>query len=216
MFSLYILIGIRFSATVILFSINASTAIAAPISTWTYPKNGTTWQAGLTNAGADTYNAKFDMSVSINPAATQALVGIQIMNSVFLFSYTPKTLTLVTSVGNGQGTGFGKGVVWLSDALKSIAILANVYSASYVWSSSQIYIYNSPLTSSSTPISIFPNIQQPLYSFMSPVFLNIITTPTDLRGKVPNCPIAFEFIFWPKIGDHKTRIILRGFGPLGL
>jgi len=180
MFSFFILIGIKFSATVILFSISASTAIATSIGTWIYPTNGTTWQAGLTNAGADTYNPKFDMSVSINPAATQVLVGIQVMNTVFLFSYNTTTLTLVTSVDNRQGIGFGKGVAWLSDTLNSFAILANVYSASYVWSSSKIYIYNSPLTNSSTPISIFPNIQQPLYSVMSSVFLNIITTPTDL------------------------------------
>lgn len=142
--------------------------------------NATTWQASLTNANAGTYKAKYDMSVSINPTATQVLVGIQEMNTVFLFNYTITTLTLITSKDNGHGIGFGKGVVWLSDTLDSVAILANVYSTNYVWISSKIYIYDSPLKSISVPISIFPNIQQSLYSYMSSVFLNIISTPNNL------------------------------------
>ncbi|CAF1431486.1 unnamed protein product, partial [Adineta steineri] len=76
--------------------------------------------------------------------------------------------------------GFGKGVAWLSYTLNSFAILVNVYSTNYVWSSSKIYIYGSTLTNTSTPVSIFPNIQQPLYSYMSSIFLNIITTPDNL------------------------------------
>jgi hypothetical protein len=47
-------------------------------------------------------------------------------------------------------------------------------------------------------------------------FLSFAQMKKVWRGRVPNCQIAFELIFWPKIGDHKTRIILRGFGPLGL
>ena len=157
------------------------TAIASEIDSWSYPTNDTTWQAGLTNQGVDQYAAKFDMSVSINPRATQVLVGVQWMNMVLLFNYSTTTLTLVIVKDNGQGTaGFGKGVVWFGDTADSFAILANVYSRTYVWSSSKIYIYDSSLTNTSKPISMFPNIQQPLYSFMSPVLLNIITTPTHL------------------------------------
>ena len=178
---LHIWIGVRYSPTVILFSIDVSTANATSISQWSYPTNDTTWQAGLTNLGVDQYAARFGMSVSINPSATQVLVGVQWMNMVLLFSYSTTTLTLVTLKDNGHGTaGFGKGVAWFGDSANSFAILANVYSRSYDWSSSKIYIYNSPLTNISNPTSIFPNIQQPLYSYMSSVFLNIITTPTHL------------------------------------
>ena len=174
------LIGVKYSPTVILFNVSTSTAIATPLSTWSYPTNGTTWQAGLTNQGVDRYAAKFDMSVSIDPTATQALVGIQWMNIVLLFNYTP-TLMLITSKDNGPGAiGFGKGVVWFNDSGHSFAVLANVYSRNYAWISSKIYVYNGQLTNISKPISIFPNIQQPLYSFMSPIFLNIITTPKHL------------------------------------
>ncbi|CAF4168720.1 unnamed protein product, partial [Adineta steineri] len=171
---------VRYRAVIILFSISASTAIATPISSWNYSASLASWQAGLTNVGADQYAAKFDMSVSINPITTQVLVGIQSINTVFLFSYTTTTLTSISSMSPGQAIGFGKGVAWLSYTLNSFAILVNVYSTNYVWSSSKIYIYGSTLTNTSTPVSIFPNIQQPLYSYMSSIFLNIITTPDNL------------------------------------
>ncbi|CAF2712645.1 unnamed protein product [Rotaria sp. Silwood2] len=171
---------IKYRAAAILFSIDALTTIATNISIWKYPTNDTTWQAGQTNAGADQHDPKFDMSVSINPTATQVLIGIQSMNTVFLLSYATLTLTLVTSIDNGRGLGFGKGVAWLNDTLNSVVILANVYSTNYVWSSSKIYVYDSPLANTSRPVSIFPNSQQPLYSYMSSVFLNIITNSLDL------------------------------------
>ena len=175
-----ILLGVKYSPMVILFTVNVITAIATPISSWVYSTSGTTWQVGQSNAGADQYAAKFDMSVSINPTAPSVLVGIQAMNTVLLFTYSGTALTLVTSKDNGQAIGFGKSVAWLSDTLNSVAILANVYSSNYVWSSSKIYLYDSPWTNTSTPISIFPNIQQQLYSYMSSIFLNIITTSTHL------------------------------------
>jgi uncharacterized membrane protein len=120
------------------------------------------------------------MSVSINPITRQALVGIQSMNTVFLFNYTTTALTLITSIDNGRAIGFGKGVAWLDYTLNSFAILVNVYSMSYVWSSSNIYVYDSIMTNTSTPDSVFPSIQQQLYSYMSSVFLNIVTTPDSL------------------------------------
>ncbi|CAF4180487.1 unnamed protein product, partial [Rotaria sordida] len=54
---------IKYNTTVILFTIDASTAAVTPIVSWRYPMNGTTWQAGQTNAGADKNDPKFDMSV---------------------------------------------------------------------------------------------------------------------------------------------------------
>ena len=177
---IFIHLGIKYIATIILFNISVSTGIVTPISTWSYPTNGTSWQVGQKNAGADHDNAKYSMSISINPIGKQVLVGIQSLNTVFLFNYTATALTLVISVDNGHAIGFGKGVAWLNYTLNSFAILVNVYSMSYVWSSSKIYVYESSLQNSATPVSIFPNIQQPLYSYMSPVFLNIITTPDNL------------------------------------
>ena len=152
-----------------------------PRVNWSYPTNGTIWQARPIDAGVFEYDAKFDMSVSINPTATQVLVGIQSMNMVLLFNYTNTSLTLITTRDHGpKQVGFGKSVAWFSDAVDRFAILANVYSRSYNWISSQINIYHSPLINISKPFSVFPNSQQPLFSFMSPIFLNIITTPNHL------------------------------------
>ena len=192
------MIGVQYSPTVILFSIDALITIPTAIRKWSYPTNGTTWQAGLTNQGVDQYAAEFDMSVSINPAATQVLVGIQWMNMVLLFNYTTTSLTLITLKDNGKrNIGFGKSVGWFSDGVDRFAILANVYSRTYDWSSSQINIYDSLLTNISKPFSVFPNIEQPLYSYMSSVFLNIITTPTHLV-LVDNQGYLFVILSAPK------------------
>ncbi|CAF0817948.1 unnamed protein product [Didymodactylos carnosus] len=101
---------IKFSPFVYLFDMTVSTAPTV-LSSWTYTVTGT-WQAGQTNAGADQYAAKYDMSVAINTIG-QVLVGIQSMNSVFLFSTNGTTMTLVTWRDNGRSLGFGKGVAWL-------------------------------------------------------------------------------------------------------
>ena len=157
------------------------TTIPTAVNNWSYPTDRTTLQDGLTHLDFYQYNAKFDMSVSINPTATQVLVGIQLMNTVLLFNYTNTSLTLITSKDNGRKqAGFGKSVAWFIDGVDRFAILADVYSKSYDWIFSQINIYNSPLTNISKPFSVFPNIQQPLRSFYSPIFLDIIITPTYL------------------------------------
>ena len=124
------------------------------------------------------------MSVSMSPTNKQALVGIQLINTVFLFDYTRSTLTFVSSLvkppTEARDFGFGKGVAWLNDTQHGFAIIHNVYSYDNRWRSSKISVYDSPLTSNSTPISIFPNIQQPLFGTMYPIILNIITTPNHL------------------------------------
>jgi hypothetical protein len=142
------------------------------LASWAYPTE-------QTNLGADLYNPKYDISVSLNPLTAQVLIGIQSMNSVVLMSYANQTLTLLAMQNNGQKSiGFGKGVAWL-DNNSSVAILVNVYTlTSYTWVSSQIYLYES-FTNTSSPISIFPNIQQPLFSNMSPIFLNIVSNPSN-------------------------------------
>ncbi|CAF3936938.1 unnamed protein product, partial [Rotaria sordida] len=55
---------IKYNTTVILFTIDVSTAAVTPIISWRYPMNGTTWQAGQTNAGADKNDPKFDILIT--------------------------------------------------------------------------------------------------------------------------------------------------------
>ncbi|CAF1107187.1 unnamed protein product [Rotaria sordida] len=56
---------IKYNTTVILFTIDVSTAAVTPIISWRYPMNGTTWQAGQTNAGADKNDPKFDILITV-------------------------------------------------------------------------------------------------------------------------------------------------------
>ena len=179
---LNIVVGTMFIPAVTLFRVNMSTNIPTPISQWLYPIENVPSQMRLKENDFDTYEPKLGMSVSINPRATHALVGIQWLNTVLLFNYTTVALTLVALKNDGQETiGFGKNVAWLDDVTNSFAILANKYSISYAWISSQIYIYDSLLTNNSKPVSIIPNVEQPLLlSYYSYILINIISTPTSL------------------------------------
>ena len=178
---LNIVVGTMFIPAVTLFRVNMSTNIPTPISQWLYPIENVPSQMRLKENDFDTYEPKLGMSVSINPRATHALVGIQWLNTVLLFNYTTVALTLVALKNDGQETiGFGKNVAWLDDVTNSFAILANKYSITYYWMSSQIYIYDSLLTNNSKPVSIIPNVEQPLFYYFSSVLINIISTSTNL------------------------------------
>ncbi|CAF3684936.1 unnamed protein product [Rotaria sp. Silwood1] len=143
-----------------------------------------TWQDLLTNADADTYLAKYDMSVSINENG-DVLVGMQFINRVFLFSVNmtkPNKFIYVSRHTNGRSLGNGKGVAWLGNGAIA-AILVNTYSLNYQWSSSKLCMYDIRsfgFNSNSTPLSVFPNGHYMLPQRFSFVFLNIISSPTSL------------------------------------
>jgi hypothetical protein len=142
-----------------------------------------TWQDLLTNADANVYSAKYDMSVSIDEEGN-VLVGMQFINRVFLFSVNttnPSKLNYVSRYTNGRSLGNGKSVAWLENGIG--VILINVYTLDYVWSLSQIFffdIYEKGYNSNSTPLSVFPNSHQLLPARFSSVFLNIISTSSTL------------------------------------
>ncbi|CAF3753530.1 unnamed protein product [Rotaria sp. Silwood1] len=143
-----------------------------------------TWQDLLSNSDADTYSAKYDMSISINRYG-DVLVGMQHINRVFLFSVNisnPIQLTYISRNTNGRSLGNGKSVAWLDNG-NMATILVNTYSLSYQWLSSQIYFYDmqsSIYNSNSTPLSIFPNYHQLLPENFSPIFLNMISSSISL------------------------------------
>ena len=142
-----------------------------------------TWQDLLTNTDADVYSAKYDMSVSINDEGS-VLVGMQFINRAFLFSVNvtnPTRLNYISRSTNGRSLGNGKSVAWLDNGIA--AILINDYSLEYIWSLSQIFIfdiYHSGYISNSTPLSVFPNSHQVSPSAFSPIFLNIVSSPSSL------------------------------------
>ena len=154
--------------------------------------NPGTWQDLLPNADANVYSAKYDMSVSINEHGN-VLVGMQFINRVFLFAVNttqPTRLTFISRHTNGRALGNGKCIAWLQNGIA--ALLVNVYTLNYQWSSSQMHVYgieNSSYNSNSTPLSVFPNNHEKLPSALDPVFISIASSPSalallDARGHI--------------------------------
>jgi hypothetical protein len=155
------------------------------LDTWSYTPTNSTWQARLTNAGSTgVWSAMYVMSVDINPFdPTRVLVGMPSTNTLILFTVGNRgtTITLTTFIDNGGNLGFGKGVAWL--ALNQAAVLNSAYSLDYsTWFSSQVYLYtNANATSLGAAVTaMIPNSQQPLGTTISPLMINIISTPTSL------------------------------------
>ncbi|CAF3748534.1 unnamed protein product [Adineta steineri] len=155
------------------------------LDSWSYTPTNSTWQSRLTNAGSTgIWSAMYVMSVDINPFDhTRVLVGLPSTNTLLFFTvsndYTKITLT--SFIDNGGNLGFGKGVAWL--ALNQAAVLNSAYSLDYnTWFSSQVYLYtNANDTSLGAAVTaVIPNTQQPLGTTISPLIINIISTPSSL------------------------------------
>ncbi|CAM4808563.1 unnamed protein product [Rotaria magnacalcarata] len=146
--------------------------------TWTYtPPTSTSWQASLTNWDADTYSAKYDMSVCFNDVKSQVLLGIQVTNSFLLLDIDQASKTFVLPfqlLSNGKAIGMGKALGWLNSDIA--VILVNTYSLSYVWSASQIFTYNMSVNNSTVIKSILPNSQQTLAPEFGPILISLIVT----------------------------------------
>ena len=171
---------LRATPTVYLVSNENLTVLAK----WSYSALSSSWQSRLTYSGVESWTKKYTMSVDINSAdPTRVLVGIPILNTVFLFSVgnNGTALTLVSSFDNGISAGFGKSVAWLTAS--QAAILADTVSlADASWQSSQINLYTSLNTTHLSPIpaAVVPNTQQPLPSTISSQLIQIVSTPISL------------------------------------
>ncbi|CAF1073823.1 unnamed protein product [Didymodactylos carnosus] len=139
------------------------------ISNWTY--------VDQTQQYRSTHSYK--MSLDINDATGQILVGIHAINKIFLLSVSVNNqLTQLSSRDNGlRYYGYGKGVAWLNDSIA--AVLTNKYTLdSQTWISSNVYFYEINNGTINSEISLFPNIQASLPDSFSSVLLNIVSTPT--------------------------------------
>jgi hypothetical protein len=155
------------------------------VDSWSYTPTNSTWQSRLTNAGSTgIWSAMYVMSVDINPFDhTRVLVGLPSTNTLLFFTVTNDgtKLTLTTFIDNGGNLGFGKGVAWL--AMNQAAVLNSAYSLDYsTWFSSQVYIYTNANATSlgESETCVIPNSQQPLGTTISPLMINIISTPNSL------------------------------------
>ncbi|CAF0929545.1 unnamed protein product [Didymodactylos carnosus] len=149
------------------------------VTNWTYSSVSGSWQQQSQSGGAVTYASQYDISIDINDNVQQAIVGIQSINTVYVFAYSSTSLTIVTNTSFGQSIGFGKGVCFLQGE-PQIAVLVNQYSLDYLraLTSSKINLYYS--TTLNGDLVVFPNNQQSLPYTFSTQFLNIISTPSAL------------------------------------
>ncbi|CAF4404693.1 unnamed protein product, partial [Adineta steineri] len=133
-----------------------------------------------------TYTAQLVMSVSICWQTQHVLIGIQSLNTVFLYSLND-THNPISTRQNGVGLmGYGKSVAWLDENGNKAVILANIYSYStYQWISSSVHIYDiqsDGFSDSTQPILVHPNSQQPLQQEMDPSFIRIFCSPIGHLG----------------------------------
>jgi hypothetical protein len=155
------------------------------LDSWSYLPTNSTWQSRLTNAGSTgVWTAMYVMSADINPFDhTRVLVGLPSTNTLLFFTIGGggTTITLTSFIDNGGNVGFGKGVAWL--ALNEAAVLNCAYSLDYsTWLLSQVYVYTQANgTNLGGAIdAVIPNTQQPLGTTISPLIINVISTPSSL------------------------------------
>ena len=148
------------------------------LDTWLYtPPSNSSWQASLTNWDADVYLPKYDMSVSIRDPEGKVLLGIPVVNTIFILTIdraTKKFLSVSQSLSNGKAMGMGKAVAWLGANLA--LVLVNTYSLSYVWSSSQLFMYDVSVPNTFAIDAILPNVQQPLAPSFGPTLISFVAT----------------------------------------
>ena len=175
---------VKYNATIYLFQFNILNSQQGIIIVNQYTPEATpnTWQDLLTNSDVYYYSAKYDMSVSIDKNR-QVLVGMQFINRVFLLSINisnPIHLNFVSRYTNGRTIGNGKSVAWSDNGIA--AILVNLYTMNYIWTMSQVFIFDIYATgyiSTTIPLSVFPNSRQTLPSSFSSVFLNVVSSPSS-------------------------------------
>jgi hypothetical protein len=183
-------------------SISISSTCMQPWSLWpqwTYNLVASSWEMYEADDeyadSNDAYNPLYCLSVDINPTINEILFGIHYFNTVVRLSVDAvnfKQLLYIDKLILGTGVGFGKSVKYTDDG--SIVILANNYSLDYQnWYSSSIQFYVSNQNLSDThvsPVFMFPNIYQPVWSppmdsnllaiFMTSVALMFL----DINGNV--------------------------------
>ncbi|UJR38772.1 hypothetical protein I4U23_031437 [Adineta vaga] len=174
------------------FIVQLNTSLSCPYSTSTYPLNTVvqySWNDPrsirlITNSRI--YTSQSVMSVSICWQTQQVLIGVQSLNTVFLYSLN-NTQTPIGIRQTGMNLmGYGKSVAWLDKTCQKAVILANVYSySSYEWISSSVHVYDiqsDGFNDSTQPILVYPNAQQTLHQSMNPSFIRIICSPSGHLG----------------------------------
>ncbi|CAF2613931.1 unnamed protein product [Rotaria sp. Silwood2] len=133
---------------------------------------------------ATDYNQANDMSVAISATRKMVIVGLPLLDRVFLFNIRSSNstdgnlqLSLIRIDQSSQRSiGFGRAVAWLNNETVAISVF-NVPDRS--WSKSEVWVFdvNSPFN---IPLFVFPNNQQRIPMSSSPLFLHMLSWSGNL------------------------------------
>ncbi|CAM4833787.1 unnamed protein product [Rotaria magnacalcarata] len=123
------------------------------------------------------YTSPLVLSVSVAWSTGYVLIGVQSLNTVFLYSLNDTSNPIGTRDNGIELMGYGKSVGWLDDHGHKAVILANSYEYStFQWISSSIHVYDiqsNGFSNGVLPILIYPNSQQVLHPLITASFLRL-------------------------------------------
>ena len=154
------------------------------LSSWSYTPANNSWQAQLTYSGIGSWDNRYTMSVKINSAdSKRVLVGMPFINTVFMFvvENNGATIRLTSSADNGQQTGFGKSVTWMSAS--QAAILDWSYTLDgKTFLTAEIDIFTT-INDTRIPTgldAVIPNIHQATPLTITTEWIRMVSTPASL------------------------------------
>jgi len=163
------------------FVLNSSCITFPRSSSLSYSASWQSLQAPPSNVISNNYNSLYVMTISTNDN-NNVLIGVQSINTVFRYTASSTSLSLIgsRSLGTAPSIGFGKGVGWLDNT--TAAILFNNFTVNYIqWRSSVMQLYpinsSSSLSNSISPYSSFPNSRQQLCSQLNGRLIGMLANP---------------------------------------
>ncbi|CAF0984169.1 unnamed protein product [Adineta ricciae] len=166
-----------------------------------------------------TYTAQFVMSVSICWQTQQVLIGVQSLNTVYLYSLNDTQTPIGVRQTGMNLMGYGKSVAWLDQTCQKAVILANAYSYSnYEWISSSVHIYDiqsDGFNDSTQPILAYPNALQTLHQSMNPSFIRLTCSPSGHLGLLDRFGNGIGILSAPpnNYANTNTRIYVTSYLP---
>ena len=157
---------------------------------WQFSPSAADWRSQVQVGDTSSWKPQHDIAVAIRQDGA-VMLGVQLFNSVWLFSTAGSRLVLQSSqVKTEKQVGFGKSVSWTGADSQQALILHNSYSLDYstVLQPSTAEVYSVPAANLSlfgsaeaaTPVYVWPNPTQQLTVYMFPTFVTAVATPSNL------------------------------------
>jgi hypothetical protein len=157
---------------------------------WQFSPNASDWRSQVQVGDTSSWKPQHDIAVAVRQDGA-VMLGVQLFNSVWLFSTAGGRLVLQSSqVKAEKQVGFGKSISWTGADSQQAVILHNTYSLDYttVLQSSTAEVYSVPASNLSffgsadaeSPVYVWPNPTQQLTVYMFPTFVTAVATPSNL------------------------------------